>query len=238
MFVSLDDDIYRVYGHESVIPKLKRVADRLPEGVAIKDPGIGRCLDELVRKVNFENQAARRETLQYDAVLNVYRERLTEWRSRIFESFESPEQWRKTAVGLIHQYTNAVALNNSTGENTNSEMPLDALFTHSANVYDRQNELPASPRDIPPFLYEARYQCHENKSLAEFEQQELLRIMDDEWARFLAKMELAEDRLSSRGFDSDPLPLYRIDAAKAFKETNHRITARTVKNWFLLIRQA
>ncbi len=95
-FVSLDDDLMRIFGAE----KIKGLMDRfnLPEDQPIDARYVSGIIESAQKKVEGHHFDARKHVLQYDEVLFKHREKFYELRNEILERAE--EKDRKSAKSL------------------------------------------------------------------------------------------------------------------------------------------
>ena len=82
-YLSLDDDLMRLFGGAQVEALLSRL--NIDEGVPIESGIIGRLVESSQSRVEGANFDVRKHLLEYDDVLNSQRERIYEQRERIFD---------------------------------------------------------------------------------------------------------------------------------------------------------
>jgi preprotein translocase subunit SecA len=82
-FVSLEDDLMRIFGGE----RLKSLMDRLglPEDQPIEHPLISRSIEQAQKKVEGHNFDIRKHLLEYDDVMNQHRKKIYAQRKEILE---------------------------------------------------------------------------------------------------------------------------------------------------------
>lgn len=83
-FLSMQDDLMRIFGSEKMSNMLQRLG--LPEGEALVHPWISKALEKAQQKVEERNFDIRKNLLKYDNVLNEQRKIIYEQRREIMES--------------------------------------------------------------------------------------------------------------------------------------------------------
>ncbi|MFU8826908.1 MAG: preprotein translocase subunit SecA, partial [Brevefilum sp.] len=99
-FLSLDDDLMRLFGGGQVETLLARM--NIDEGMPIESGIIGRIVESSQTRVEGANFDVREHLLEYDDVLNAQRERIYEQRERIFDKEDLREdvtEMLRTEVG-------------------------------------------------------------------------------------------------------------------------------------------
>ena len=83
-FLSMQDDLMRIFGSEKMANVLQRLG--LPEGEALVHPWISKALEKAQQKVEERNFDIRKNLLKYDNVMNEQRKIIYEQRREIMES--------------------------------------------------------------------------------------------------------------------------------------------------------
>ena len=83
-FLSMQDDLMRIFGSEKMSNVLQRLG--LPEGEALVHPWISKALEKAQQKVEERNFDIRKNLLKYDNVINEQRKIIYEQRREIMES--------------------------------------------------------------------------------------------------------------------------------------------------------
>ncbi len=83
-FLSMQDDLMRIFGSEKMSNVLQRLG--LPEGEALVHPWISKALEKAQQKVEERNFDIRKNLLKYDNVMNEQRKIIYEQRREIMES--------------------------------------------------------------------------------------------------------------------------------------------------------
>jgi preprotein translocase subunit SecA len=160
-FVSLEDDLMRMFGSD----RISRIMDRLglKEGEVIQHSMITKSIERAQRKVEENNFGIRKRLLEYDDVMNaqreviykrrhhaLYGERLAVDVSNMFfdvcEQLISDYQEARDYAGFVGQSLKVLAVEPPIDEkefttNTDSEALADKLFNHVYEIYKEKNQL-------------------------------------------------------------------------------------------------
>ncbi|MBP5615804.1 MAG: preprotein translocase subunit SecA, partial [Alphaproteobacteria bacterium] len=105
-FLSLEDDLMRIFGSERMSNVLQRLG--LPEGEALVHPWISKALEKAQQKVEERNFDIRKNLLKYDDVMNEQRKVIYAERKKLMETddvSDSVEMMRDECLSmLIDQY--------------------------------------------------------------------------------------------------------------------------------------
>ena len=98
-FLSLQDDLMRIFGSDRMDAVLKRIG--LEEGEAIAHPWVNKALEKAQQKVEARNFEIRKNILKYDDVLNDQRRVIFEQRKEIMETEDVSDQIAEFRVQVV-----------------------------------------------------------------------------------------------------------------------------------------
>ncbi|MEH0002046.1 MAG: preprotein translocase subunit SecA [Holosporaceae bacterium] len=101
-FLSLEDDLMRIFGSERLDDWLQKLG--LQEGEAITHPWINRALEKAQQKVEARNFDTRKHLLKYDDVMNDQRKVVYGWRDKLIASTDSFENTIKEDIKALSTY--------------------------------------------------------------------------------------------------------------------------------------
>ncbi len=105
-FLSLEDDLMRIFGSERMSAVLHRLG--LPEGEALVHPWISKALEKAQQKVEERNFDIRKNLLKYDDVMNEQRKVIYAERKKLMETddvSDSVQEMREECLGsLVERY--------------------------------------------------------------------------------------------------------------------------------------
>lgn len=99
-FLSLEDDLMRIFGSERLDAMLVRLG--LKEGEAITHPWVNKALERAQKKVEARNYDIRKHLLKYDDVMNDQRKVIYEQRKDVMNTESIHESIEETRGELLH----------------------------------------------------------------------------------------------------------------------------------------
>ena len=97
-YISLEDDLMRLFGSESIAGVMSRLG--MQEGEALEHRWLNRSVETAQRKVEEQNFSIRKRTLEYDDVMNKQREVIYAFRGDIVSA--SAEEVRSRILDVIN----------------------------------------------------------------------------------------------------------------------------------------
>jgi preprotein translocase subunit SecA len=243
-FLSLEDDLLRVFGGERVKALMYRLG--MTEGVPIESKLISRRIENAQKAVEAQNFEARKHLLEYDDVMNKQRETIYSIRRSalegkdqkdyalgiaedlargLVETFcpreEHPQKWNLTqfsgeVLGQFGIDLKAVGLDPSTSTLTHDQLS-DALVEKVRQRYEEKEALFG-----PPMM---RW----------LERRIILDIVDTQWKDHLLSLDHLKEGIGLRGYgQKDPLVEFKKEAFTLFEEMMGRIDSETIRYLFLI----
>ncbi len=104
-FLSLEDDLMRIFGSERLDAMLVRLG--LKEGESITHPWVNKALERAQKKVEARNYDIRKHLLKYDDVMNDQRKVVYEQRKNVMNAESIHETIEESRLELIHNTLHA-----------------------------------------------------------------------------------------------------------------------------------
>ena len=247
-FVSLEDDLMRIFGGE----KIKTLMDRLglPEDQPIENRMISNSIESSQKKVEGYNFDIRKHLVEYDDVMNKQREVIYKKRRRILESQTSNLKPQTSDLKTVNLEENLIEHNQAT---VKEEMlgivdgEIDRIF--EANPSDNEKikiELKTifndiefvalEPEKVKQFchtLYEKRENKFSPEVMRNIEKTVYLRTIDMLWVEHLTTMEELREGIGLRSYGQrDPLVEYKREAYEMFQRLLSSVEAGIAKTIF------
>ncbi|MEW6515794.1 MAG: preprotein translocase subunit SecA [candidate division FCPU426 bacterium] len=222
-YVSLDDDLMRIFGSERVGNMLQKLG--LQEGEVIEHPWITKALERAQRTVEGHNFDIRKHLLEYDDVMNKQRSVIYEERTRVLEG----EDLHEHILGMIDDIIDT-GLPELTPEKV---YPEEWEWDH-LRAWARQYrvELPWTQETYHEASREKIAEAFRAGVLNGFSQQEttmgpevmrqleralLLQIVDQHWKEHLYDMDKLKEGIGLRAYgQKDPLLEYKREGFEMF----------------------
>lgn len=239
-FVSLEDDIMRLFGGDQVA-RLMTVF-KLPEDVPLEHPMVSRAIEQAQVKVEGFHFDSRKHLVEYDDVLNKQREIVYRRRRKILEG----ERMKDKILENIHgEVANVAAIYSSEGS-----IDREKIVTEFSSIipFDpaSQQQLVAqltpmhAPGDIATFLarlasdmYEQREAQASPEVMAQIERWVSLNVIDNLWMDHLDAIDDLREGIGLRGYGQrDPLVEYKNEAFSMFERLIAGIDSEIVHRIF------
>ena len=226
-FLSLQDDLMRIFGAERMDAMLKRLG--LKEDEAIVHPWINKALEKAQQKVEARNFDIRKNILKFDNVMNDQRKVIFEDRRRMMasESLEPTIEDMRTGVidDLVAKHIphdaypeawNIAGLKQEVANKLNLELPVDE-WAKEEGIADE--EVAARLHKAAEEAYSGRVERNTAEAMRYVEKQVILQSLDHLWREHLVTLDHLRQVIGWRGMaQRDPLNEYKSEAFDLFRE--------------------
>ncbi|MCL5784632.1 MAG: preprotein translocase subunit SecA [Patescibacteria group bacterium] len=232
-FVSLEDDLMRIFGGEQV----SKVMDflKMPEDAPIEHGMVSRAIESAQKKVEGHNFDIRKTTVEYDDVMNQQRQIIYGVRKQILEAAANTKEPDKNLKNDIlekvdNEITNIITINTMEG------VDAPKIIEEFANIINfdpnsqkelaKQVNLLSSTEDITQFLSKVARDVYEEREkqigLEIARQMEIfvyLTTIDTLWIEHLDTMDDLRAGIGLRGYGQrDPLIEYKKEGFDLFSK--------------------
>ena len=241
-FLSLEDDLMRIFGSERMSVMLQRLG--LPEGEALIHPWISKALEKAQQKVEERNFDIRKNLLKYDNVMNDQRKVIYEQRKELMEA----EDVSETLQDMREEYLSDVICSFLPSHLTPSEWPVDELqqeilritgFNFPIADWAKEPEMDAETmgrKIIETLENELKAKnAHIPENIMHLLQKNiLLQVLDQLWKDHIATLDLMRHTIVLRAYgQKDPLIEYKKEAFNLFSNMLDQLREKTT---FLMCR--
>ena len=239
-FISLEDDLMRLFGSERISGMVERLGlkddEPLTAGLLTKQ------IESAQKRIEMRNFETRKHVLEYDNVMNRQREVIYGQRRRVLMG----ENVRDNIVGMTAKLIDA-EMDRWCAAEDGTDWDIDQLTKSLENLCVRPGkiaELTAAGKanDRAAFadaLKQDAAQAYEEREtmlaeigvdMREFERVMLLRAVDVRWMDHIDAMDQLRDGIGFRAYSGkNPVTEYQIEAGYMFDELNHLIREDTVR---------
>ena len=225
-YLSLEDDLMRIFGSDKLDSMLKRLG--MKDGESIAHPWVNKALERAQGKVEARNFDIRKNLLKYDDVMNLQRKSIFSQRREIMESDNVSEtiiEMREKVIDNlvwenIREYSDASQwdidlLKDKIKDKFGLNLPLD-------NWVEEENfageELQDRINSETTRLFEEKKNRYGLEIIQTIEKQVLLQTIDKSWREHLLKLEHLRSVIGFRGYaQRDPLNEYKSEAYELFE---------------------
>ncbi|KAB7614598.1 preprotein translocase subunit SecA [Amylibacter sp. SFDW26] len=225
-FLSLEDDLMRIFGSE----RLEKVLSTLgmEEGESIVHPWVNKSLERAQAKVEGRNFDIRKQLLKYDDVMNDQRKAVFEQRREIMEGDDLSDVTKDMRDQVIDDIVDQAIPAKSYAEQWNIDELLEATQQQlglDVPVKAWAEEEGIDDEDIRERLYEAADKFMAEKeeqfgpeNMRNIEKQLLLQTIDTKWREHLVTLEHLRSVVGFRGYaQRDPLNEYKTEGFELFE---------------------
>ena len=232
-FVSLEDDLMRIFGSESINNMLEKLG--LKDGESIDHPWINKALERAQQKVEARNFDIRKSLLKFDNVLNDQRQVIFSQRKEILITREIEQFIDKLLQDEINQVL--IEKNKSISLEKNKVLRSKFEILLQSNNKDYLNKIYSSDQNIinstikEKFLEKRNYRISEisedgNKDL---EKKIFLQIIDLNWKNHIQYLEQLRQVIGLRSYGQrDPLIEYKKESFELFEKLLEKIRQDTL----------
>ncbi|WP_095587745.1 preprotein translocase subunit SecA [Actibacterium ureilyticum] len=225
-FLSLDDDLMRIFGSERLDNVLSKLG--MKEGEAIVHPWVNKSLERAQAKVEGRNFDIRKQLLKFDDVMNDQRKVIFAQRREIMEAADLSEIVQDMRHQVIDDVVDTYIPPKSYADQWDAEGLYAAMMEKTnldSKVIAWMQEEGVDDNDIRERLYKASDEYMAAKAaqfgpenMRNIEKQILLQTIDGKWRDHLLTLEHLRSVVGFRGYaQRDPLNEYKTEAFTLFE---------------------
>ncbi|MBQ7203294.1 MAG: preprotein translocase subunit SecA [Eubacterium sp.] len=240
-FLSCEDDLMRLFGGDRMQLMMAKLTD--DENMPIESKFITKTVESSQKKVEGRNFGIRKNTLQYDDVMNRMRELIYTQRDQVLDGLDLTD----TILKMLDQNIEENVNNYLSGE-TKDDWNVEGLREKYKSWLicdddDFKDVEELNPVDVTELLQErGRARLEEKKIIlgddmfGEFERMILLRNVDTYWMDHIDAMEDLKRGIHLRSYaQRDPVVAYRMESYDMFEEMTAMIREDTAKMMLTLM---
>ena len=232
-YISLEDDLMRIFASERVAGIMQRLG--MKEGEAVESKLVTRAIENAQRKVEAHNFDMRKHLLEYDDVANDQRKVIYEWRSELLGEAESSirvETMREDVVReLFSNYIppnspdeswDVAGLTEALANELNVRLPLSEWLAADASLHETvlADKVVAAVADDAA----SRNAALTDELVRAVEKNLLLDVLDRHWKEHLLAMDQMRQGIGLRGYAArNPKQEYKKEAFGMFSTMLERI---------------
>ncbi|MFH2067829.1 MAG: preprotein translocase subunit SecA [Pseudomonadota bacterium] len=239
-FLSLEDDLLRIFGGERISNIMERLG--MEDGEPIEHKLISRAIENAQAKVEGHNFDIRKQLIEYDDVMNQQREVIYRQRREAL----SGENLKPVFEDIIEEQTEMIADRFADGKSVPEEWDLKAIndaiyeqFNFRIDFQkDRLGEM--TNEDLAKMIFDNAMSRYNEKEAVvgeeDFRQMErffMLQTVDNLWKEHLLSMDHLKEGIGLRGYaQQNPLIVYKREGFDMFNNMIARVKEETLKIMF------
>jgi preprotein translocase subunit SecA len=228
-YISLEDDLMRIFGSESIDTIMKKFG--LKEGESIDHPWINKALERAQEKVEGRNFDIRKTLLKFDDVMNDQRQVIFEQRKEILKSSDVYQIIISFLEDIIKDFVNQKTMLDRENNTESFKQLIKPVMGRSFKEDDLNNVLNLNESDFENKIKDTFILLRNNRikllgkeSNDELEKRVFLQTIDFLWRAHLQYLEHLRQVIGLRGYAAkDPLEEFKREAFKLFEGLLHKI---------------
>ena len=239
-FLSLEDDLMRIFGGERVKALMYRLG--MTEGVPIESGLISRRIENAQKSVEAQNFDARKHLLEYDDVMNKQRETIYNIRRSALEGKDQRDYVLGIAEDISREFVDTYCPRDQhPGEwNTtqllaevHSQFGIDAKEAGADPAGLNHDQLSDAVAEAVTTKYEDKEKQLTPDLLRWLERRIILDVVDSQWKDHLLSLDHLKEGIGLRGYgQKDPLVEFKKEAFILFEDMMARIDNETIRYLF------
>ncbi|MBE6629252.1 MAG: preprotein translocase subunit SecA [Ruminococcaceae bacterium] len=235
-FLSLEDDLLRLFGAERIVGMVERLG--LPDNEPIKAGLLSSAIENAQKRIEDNNFKRRKHVLTYDDVMNQQRNLIYTQRRQVLDGEDVSETIKSMIRTSLEE--NVAAFTSAEGAET---WNLEALKSQYGGLLLKEDDLSPEqikkwkPSDLVDMLeeralarYEAQKELFGEEVFQEVQRSILLRSVDRHWMDHIDMMDDLKGSIGLQAYaQRDPVNEYRLQGADMFDEMVADIRFETVR---------
>ncbi len=241
-FLSLEDDLLRIFGAERIQGLMTRLG--MEEGEPIEHKMLTRAIQNAQTKVEGHNFDIRKHLLEYDDVMNKQREVIYHQRREALGGEHLQEEVAEMIEDVAQGIVDVVVDRDVVAPEWDwdgIDAAVQERFGFHLHVAD-DDRTGLQPDDLreriveeAKTVYAAREEEFTSEVMRHLERVVLLRTIDQQWKDHLLSMDRLKEGVGLRGYgQQNPLQAYQKEGFALFDEMMDRIHTEAVRNLFTL----
>ena len=236
-FISLEDDLMRLFGSEKMIAAFNALG--VPEGEQLQHKMLSSAIEKAQKKIEGNNFGIRKNLLEYDEVMNEQREIIYEERRRVLDGENMREFIMKMVTDIVENVVDMCIGENHDSSSWNlAELnsvllpiiplqPVTPEFVFGKNRDQLKHQL----KEQAVKLYEAKEaEFAEPEQIRELERVVLLKVIDRKWMAHIDDMEQLRQGAGLQAYGQrDPLVEYKMNSYDMFDDMTASVKEDTVR---------
>lgn len=238
-YISLEDDLMRLFGGDRIDAISN--AFKMPEDQPIEAKILTSTIENAQKRVESNNFARRKRTLEYDDVINQQRQLIYSQRQMVLDGKDLKDYISKMAESVVENACTRF-LNSEDPQTWNlqgfkEEFPGQLLVPELEQMSEEELKK-LTQKQVEELLlekvqaaYEMSEQANTPEKMRELERILLLRSVDTHWMDHIDAMDELRQGVSLRSYSNrDPIVEYKFESAEMFDEMIETIKSETVMN--------
>ncbi|MDD3571584.1 MAG: preprotein translocase subunit SecA [Eubacteriales bacterium] len=243
-FISLEDDLMRLFGGERIEPLIAKMG--MDETEPLAAGMLTKQIENAQKRIESRNYEIRKHVLQYDDVMNQQREVIYRQRSQVLEG----KDMQAAIQGMVDKLVEEAVARFCAGENKDWDVHglqdyVERLCVPYGTIKANADAISGFDKDgITALLKKAAGEFYSKREadiaalgidMRELERSVLLRSVDTRWMDHIDAMDQLRDGIGLRAYaQRNPVNEYKLESYDMFDEMSRLIQEDTVRQLFQL----
>ncbi len=222
-YVSLEDTLMRLFGSDRIAGLMSKMG--LEEGQQLEARLLNRSIETAQKRVEQQNFAMRKRTLQYDDVMNKQREVIYGFRGDVVRM----DNVREHIYDIFHDVITAET-EKILSDDSEESLSMYIEWVHAAfpiavkpaSVTEKKKDTEAIVKmvyDLVERAYDLKVSGEDDESVRMMERHIVLNTIDEQWQEYLRGMDALRQGVGLRAYGQrDPLVEYKKEAFEMFEQ--------------------
>lgn len=223
-YLSLEDDLMRLFGSESVMVWMDRL--KLPEGEPITHKWINSAIEKAQKKIEARNFGIRKSLLEFDDVMNKQRTTIYANRNKVLEI----DNLKNTIMEMLHKNISEKVYEKFSPE-MREDWDINGLNEYLKDFYayeetDDKAYLRSTKEEYIERIYNALVEQYNKKEeelgsdlMRKLEKHILFDVVDNRWRGHLKSLDALRESIYLRAYGQrDPVTEYKLISSQIFEE--------------------
>jgi preprotein translocase subunit SecA len=239
-FLSLEDDLMRIFGGERVKALMFRLG--MTEGVPIESGLISRRIETAQKSVEAQNFDARKHLLEYDDVMNKQRETIYAIRRSALEGKDQRDYVLGIAEDLVRELVETFCPREQHPDQwnttqflaeSNAQFGIDMKTAGADPATLSHDQLADAAAEAVKKRYEEKEKQFGADLMRWLERRIILDVVDSQWKDHLLSLDHLKEGIGLRGYaQKDPIVEFKKEAFTLFEDMMARIDNETIRYLF------
>jgi preprotein translocase subunit SecA len=231
-FVSLEDEVIKLYGGKSIEKIMSRMKG--DENEALESKNLSKNIERAQRGIEGKNFEIRKNVLKYDNVINQQRKIIYGERDKVLDDIDLSDEIQKMVRSIIEEAAEKYLTKNRDYVRYlkylyNAFMPINTILIPDMDSMS-VDELVEYTYDISKKVYDFKKMVTGIDRVKELEKKVLLQVVDSYWVEHIDAMDQLRQYIGLRAIgQKDPVKEYEVEGFQMFDELNDNIRINTIK---------
>jgi len=239
-FLSLEDDLLRLFGGDRLIALMDRL--KIPENEPIESTMVSKAIENAQKRVEGQNFQIRKRLLEFDDVMNKQRQVIYSLRKDILEGINLKDEVKLWLTDIVLYFLDKYAPAEEYQEKWNLE-ELKKTFKEWLGVdIDIPTDKEWDRKELEEYVLKQLEEFYNQKEeklgsslMREFERYMTLQVLDNFWKEHLHNLDRLRESVYLRGYaQRDPLVEYKKEAFDLFEDMMFKLKYNTLEYLYKL----